>query len=84
MQFIADDSQMYNLQTQLRSTVIDSWMKVTLCFCACVPVCVCVLFFSRAITKNTQIVKANSDFYNDAYFPMDVAKTTKVVRAAVI
>lgn len=41
IQFIAYVSQMYNLQTQLRSTVIDSPVKVT-------PVCVCVfisLFF---------------------------------------
>lgn len=29
IQFIADDSQMYNLQTQLGSTVIDSPAKVT-------------------------------------------------------
>lgn len=46
MQFIADDSQMYNLQTQLRSTVIDSWVKVTLCLCACVCVCVCYSFLA--------------------------------------
>lgn len=36
IQFIAYVSQMYNLQTQLRSAVIDSLVKVT-------PVCVCVV-----------------------------------------
>lgn len=76
MQFIADDSQMYNLQTQLRSTVIDSSAKVTLCFCACVRVC--VFFFVHAVTKNTPRVEANLGFYNSAYFPVDMAKRTKV------
>lgn len=37
IQFIAYVSQMYNLQTRLRSTVIDSLLKVT-------PVCACVFF----------------------------------------
>lgn len=38
IQFIANDSQMYNLQTQLGSTVIDSPAKVT-------PVLYVQLFF---------------------------------------
>lgn len=51
IQFIAYDSQMYNLKTQPRSLVIDSLVKVTPVLCVCLSTGPCVALSKQIQSK---------------------------------